>query len=154
MGMPGGGNRGDMGGTSAPGSDSIPRSTPRSNTPSAGSASSVSHGGLHLGPPARWWNDKQYAKSVGLNSEQQKRMDSVFAQNRDTLLSKYDTLQKASTRLEALTHADHPDEGALFAEIDHVAQARADLERAYARMQLQIRAEMTPAQIDKLEEAR
>lgn len=145
MGMPGGGHHGGMGG---PSGSSLPRSTPPTGN---GVGPSISHGGLHLGPPARWWNDKKYASSVGLNSDQQKRMDAVFAQNRDALLAKYDTLQKASTKLEALTHAEHPDESALFAEIDHVAQSRADLERAYARMQLQIRAEMTPAQIDRLE---
>ncbi len=159
-GMGGGGSMhgGDRGGMGMPSGESIPHSTGRSTPPPAGSsnggATSTNRAGLQLGPPGRWWDDKKFAKSLGLNSDQQKRMDNVFAQNRDSLLTRYDTLQKAETRLETLTHSDHPDEGALFAEIDHVAQARAELEKANTRMLLQIRNEMTPEQIDKLEEHR
>ena len=110
--------------------------------------------GLQLGPPGRWWDDKKFAKSLGLNSDQQKRMDSVFGQNRDVLLSRQDALQHAEGRLEALTHTNKPSEAALFAEIDHITQARADLEKAYTHMLLQLRDEMTPDQIGKLEDYR
>ena len=88
----------------------------------------------------------------GLNSDQQKRMDAVFGQNRDALVSRLDNLQKAESRLESLTHAGKPSETALFTEIDHVAQARADLEKANTHMLLQLRDEMTPDQISKLED--
>jgi Spy/CpxP family protein refolding chaperone len=118
------------------------------------SPASSMHGGLQLGHPGRWWDDKKLAKSVGLNGDQQKRMDAVFGQNRDALVSRLDNLQKAESRLEALTHATKPSESALFAEIDHVAQARADLEKANTHMLLQLRDEMTPEQISKLDDHR
>jgi hypothetical protein len=159
-GMPGGNMGGGMGGGSmrSPSADSIPHNSNTGHSappPSTSSGiASTNRGGLQLGPPGRWWDDKKFAKTLGLNNDQQKRMDGVFAQNRDSLLSKYDTLQKAETRLEGLTHSDHLDEGALFTEIDHVAQARADLEKANTRMLLQIRNEMTADQIGKLEEHR
>ena len=111
-------------------------------------------GGLQLGPPGRWWDDNKFAKSLGLNADQQKRMDTVFGQNRDLLLSRQDALQHAEGRLESLTHNGKPSEAALFTEIDHVTQARADLEKAYTHMLLQLRDEMTPEQIGKLEDYR
>ena len=47
--------------------------------------------------------------------------------------------------------ADPPDEGKLLAQIDRVAQARAELEKANARMLLGIRRELTHEQWLKLE---
>ncbi len=81
-------------------------------------------------------------------------MDSVFGQNRDALLSRYESLQKAENRLEALTRSGKLSEAALFPEIDRVAQARADLEKANTHMLLQLRDEMTPEQIGKLDDHR
>lgn len=152
----GGMHRGGMGmpmpgvGGSVP---SFPRGGPPP-PPSGNAPISSMRGGLQLGPPGRWWDDKKFAKSLGLNQDQQKRMDSVFGQNRDMLLSRQDALQRAEGRLESLTHTDKPSEAALFAEIDHVTQARADLEKAYTHMLLQLRDEMTPDQIGKLEDRR
>ncbi len=150
MGMPGG----DRGGMGRPGisEGNIPRGGPPPN--SSGSASSSMRGGLQLGPPGRWWDDKKFAKSLGLNSDQQRRMDGVFSQNRDALLSRYESLQRAEMRLEALTHTDKPSEAALFSEIDHVAQARADLEKVNTHMLLQLRDEMTGDQLNKLDDHR
>ncbi len=163
-GMGSGGGMGHGGPAGMPGPDrsglrlpgisegSIPRSSP---PPSSGNAPNSSmRGGLQLGPPGRWWDDKKFAKSLGLNGDQQKRMDGVFSQNRDALLSRYENLQRAESRLEALTRTDKPSESALFAEIDHVAQARADLEKVNTHMLLQLRDEMTPAQIGKLDDHR
>ncbi len=81
-------------------------------------------------------------------------MDGVFSQNRDALQSRYENLQRAEVRLDALTRADKLSESALFAEIDHVAQARADLEKATTHMLLQLRDEMSAEQINKLDDHR
>ena len=160
-GMGGGGMGGGMGmprggGMEMPGNRTTVGDVPRGTPSSSGSVSGSGgvRGGLQLGPPGRWWDDKKFAKSLGLNSDQQKRMDAVFGQNRDALVSRLDTLQKAESRLESLTHAGKPSEAALFTEIDHVAQARADLEKATTHMLLQLRDEMTPDQIGKLEDRR
>ena len=151
MGMPRGGGMG------IPMSNgNVPSGFPRGGPPpaSSGSSGSTMRGGLQMGPPGRWWDDKKFAKSLGLNNDQQKRMDGVFGQNRDTLLQRNDALQRAESRLEGLTRSGKPSETALFSEIDHVAQARADLEKAYAHMLLQLRDEMTPDQIGKLDDHR
>ena len=48
--------------------------------------------------------------------------------------------------MEPLLAADQPDEGKILAQIDRVAQARAELEKANARMLLGLRRVLTPEQ--------
>ena len=168
MGMPGGGmgerpmgmpRNGGMGGLGNEGSmplGNVPSGFPRGGPPAGntGASSSSMRGGLQLGPPGRWWDDRKFAKSLGLNGDQQKRMDNIFGQNRDLLLSRYEALQKAKSRLEGLTRSGKPSEAALFGEIDRVAQARADLEKANTHMLLQLRDEMTLEQVGRLDDHR
>ena len=120
----------------------------------ANGAGSTARGGLQLGPPGRWWDDKHFAKSLQLRSDQQRRMDDIFEQSRSTLLKRYETLQGEEQRMDALTHASPLDENALFSQIDRVAQARADLEKANTHFLYQIRNEMDPDQIARLEQHR
>lgn len=109
-------------------------------------------GGLELGPPGRWWDDKHFAKQLHLRSDQQRRMDAIFEQNRTALLKRYETLQQEEQRMETLTHASTLDENALFSQIDRVEQARADLEKANTHLLFQIRSEMDSDQLASLEE--
>ena len=106
---------------------------------------------LQHGPVGRWWDNKKYAHTVGLTDTQQRRMDGVFADNRAALVSGLDTLRRAEARLDAVSAMDHPSEGELNAEIQNVAQARADLEKANAHMVLQLRNEMTAEQLSRVE---
>jgi Spy/CpxP family protein refolding chaperone len=108
-------------------------------------------GGLQLGPPLRWWDDKHYAKNLHLRPDQKKRMDDLFDENRANLVNRYETLQQEESKMEVLSHAQTLDESALFAQIDRVAQARADLEKATTHVMLQVRKEMDPDQITRLD---
>lgn len=111
--------------------------------------------GLQLGPPGqRWWDDRGYVKSLKLRADQQSRMDTIFEQNRNALLSRFEGLQQAEAEMEQLSNSSVPDEGALFTQIERVAQARAELEKANTHMLLQIRKEMDPDQIKRLESKR
>lgn len=111
-------------------------------------------GGLQLGPPGRWWDDKHFAKTLHLRPEQKKRMDDLFDENRATLVSRYQALQQEESKMEALSHATTLEEGALFAQIDRVAQARAETEKAYTHLLLQVRKEMDSDQITRLDASR
>lgn len=111
-------------------------------------------GGLQLGPPGRWWDDKSFAKTLGLRKEQQKKMDAAFNMNKSSILESYKTLQKEESRLEAITKESKVDEARVFAGIDAVAQARASLEKANAHMLLQVRQEMDADQISRMEKFR
>jgi Spy/CpxP family protein refolding chaperone len=118
------------------------------------SQGSEPHLGLQFGPPGvRWWDDHGFAKSLKLRPEQQTRMDAIFEQNRGALLSGLNDVRQAETQLEQLSKSGSPDEAALFAQIDRVAQARAELEKANTHLLLQIRKEMDAEQIKRLEKA-
>jgi len=110
--------------------------------------------GLQLGPPGRWWDDKSMVKSLKLSSDQQTHMDALFEQNRGTLLARFEAVQQAEAQMEELSRSPAPDEAALFAQIDRVAQARAELEKANTHLLLQLRGEMDAGQIKKLEKSR
>jgi Spy/CpxP family protein refolding chaperone len=111
-------------------------------------------GGVQLGPPIRWWDDKHYAKNLHLRPDQKKRMDGLFDENRANLVNRYEALQQEESKMEVLSHAQTLDESALFTQIDRVAQARADLEKATTHVMLQVRKEMDPDQITRLDSSR
>ena len=102
--------------------------------------------GFRLGPHGRWWNNPELAQKLGLTADQQKRMEAVFQQNRPSLMDLSAGLRKEETAMEPLLAADQPDEGKVLAQIDRVAQARAELEKANARMLLGLRRVLTSEQ--------
>ena len=106
--------------------------------------------GLRLGPPGRWWDDPEFVKNLGLSEDQQKKMDDIFNSARLKLIDLSASVQKEEAIMEPLVAADPPDENKLLAQIDRVAQARAELEKANARMLLGIRRQLTHEQWLKL----
>jgi hypothetical protein len=59
--------------------------------------------------------------------------------SRPTLMDLSGTVRKEEMAMEPLLAADQPDEGKILAQIDRLAQARAELEKANARMFLGLR---------------
>jgi Spy/CpxP family protein refolding chaperone len=106
---------------------------------------------FHLGPPGRWWNNTPFATQLGLTTEQQKRMEMVFEQNRPTLINLNAAVRKAEAEMEPLLAADQPDEAKVLAQIDRIAQARTELEKANARMLLGMRRILTREQWTRLQ---
>ena len=106
---------------------------------------------LHAGPPGRWWNNPEMVQKLSLTTDQQKRMDDIFQQSRLKLIDLNASLQKEEVVLEPLVAADQPDESRVLAQIDRVAQARAELEKANARMLLGIRRVLNQDQWKKLQ---
>jgi Spy/CpxP family protein refolding chaperone len=81
-----------------------------------------------------------------LSTDQQKKMDDIFQQSRLKLIDEHAAVEKEETILEPLLSAEQPDESRVLAQIDKVAQARAELEKANARMLLGLRGVLTTAQ--------
>ncbi len=102
-------------------------------------------GGPH-GDHGRWWNDSRVIDKLKLTDTQRKSMDDIYQQHRLTLVDLHGTLEKEELNLEPMIKADQPDENKILAQIDKVASARAELEKANARMLLGIRHELTPEQ--------
>jgi hypothetical protein len=111
-------------------------------------------GGLQLGPPGRWWDDKEFAQELGLSAAQARRMDGILQANRGTLLDLYRSLQQQESILERLTTGTRLNEEQILQQIDRVTSARGTLEKANARMLLQIRKQMTDEQTEKLDQHR
>jgi Spy/CpxP family protein refolding chaperone len=107
--------------------------------------------GLQTGLPDRWWKNPATAQSLGLTADQQKKMDDVFQQYRLKLIDLNAALEKEEIMLEPLVAAQPLDEAKITAQIDRVAQARAELEKANGRMLLGIRKPLTPEQWSKLQ---
>jgi Spy/CpxP family protein refolding chaperone len=128
--------------------------SPPSSSSQPGATSGTMRGGLQLGPPGRWWDDKHFAKTLHLRPEQKKHMDDLFDENRAALVTRYQALQQEESKMEALSRAQTLEESALFAQIDRVAQARAELEKANTHLLLQVRKEMDPDQISHLDASR
>lgn len=121
-----------------------PASTEGSSQPHLGF-----HHGMH-GSPGKWWDNPNIAQQLNLTSDQQKKMDEVFEQNRAALAQLHSALHQQEQVMEPLMQAEHPDEAQIDAQIDRLAQARAELEKAHSRMLLSIRALLTQDQWEKL----
>jgi protein CpxP len=106
--------------------------------------------GALRGPGGRWWGNPELVQKLGITNDQIKKMDDILQQHRLSLVDLHATLDKQELILEPLVSADQPDESRILAQIDKVAQARADLEKANARMLLDIRRVLTQEQWQKL----
>jgi hypothetical protein len=146
-GGPGGGG-GMMGGSPAGGSGGR---MGFDRGPSPNTERAPSRSGLQLGLPGRWWDDGKTAKKLGLRSDQQRRMDDIFESNKTNLANLLGNLQREETHLTSLSPSELQNEAKVFAAIDHVAQARADLEKASAHTLLLIRQQMDSSQIATLD---
>jgi periplasmic protein CpxP/Spy len=102
------------------------------------------------GPAGKWWDRPELVQRLLLTADQQRKMDEVFQQARLRLIDLNATLEKETLIMEPLVAAEQPDEAKIVAQIDKVAQARAELEKANARMLLGIRRVLTQDQWSRL----
>jgi len=109
---------------------------------------------FHPLPPGKWWTDPTLVQRLGLTADQQTRIESIFQQSRLRLIDLNAALQKEEATIDPLLEAEHPDEAKVVAQIDRIAQARAELEKANARMLLGFRATLSQDQWKKLQEMR
>jgi periplasmic protein CpxP/Spy len=103
------------------------------------------------GEHGRWWNNPKVAERLKLTDAQRKAMDDTLQQHRETLVDLRGSLEKSELELEPMMKEDQPNESEILAQIDKVAQARAELEKANARFLLAIRSKLTPEQWKQLQ---
>lgn len=108
--------------------------------------------GLRIAPPGMWWKYPDLIAKLDLSANQQNRMDNIFQRSRLELIDLKATLEKQEVMLQPMLAENPPDTNKVLAQIDRIAHARANLERANARMLLGIRRVLTPAQWTKLED--
>lgn len=101
-------------------------------------------------PPGKWWHNPRMVMRLELTPEQQKKMDDVFQQSRLRLIDLNASLQREEAMLDPLVNGETLDDAKVLPQIDKVAQARAELEKANARLLLGIRHLLTPEQWRRL----
>ncbi|HLK64045.1 MAG TPA: Spy/CpxP family protein refolding chaperone [Bryobacteraceae bacterium] len=106
---------------------------------------------LNGGGQGRWWSNPQTVEYLGLTADQVKKMDDIFQQHRIQLIDLNATVEKEEAILDPLVQADQPDDAKVLAQIDRVAQSRADLEKANSRMLWSVRRVLTQEQWKKLQ---
>ena len=103
------------------------------------------------GEHGRWWNNPKMVDKLKLSDDQRKSMDATFLAHRETLIDLRGSLEKSELELEPLMSQDTPNEPQILAQIDKVAQARAELEKANARFLLEIRGKLSTDQWKQLQ---
>ena len=106
---------------------------------------------LRIAPPGMWWKNPDIVQKLSLTADQQKRMDDIFQQSRLQLIDLKANVEKQEVMLEPMLSANPPDTNKVLAQIDHVASARAELEKANAKMLLGIRGVLSADQWTKLQ---
>jgi periplasmic protein CpxP/Spy len=100
---------------------------------------------------SRWWTNPAVVQQLSITPDQLKKIDDIFQKSRLKLIDLNAALQKEEAILEPLLSMDHPDEARASSQIDRVAQARAELEKANARMLLGVRLVLTSDQWKQLQ---
>jgi Spy/CpxP family protein refolding chaperone len=106
--------------------------------------------GFRIPAPGKWWKDSALMQKIGVTDEQVQKIEKIFQDHRLQLIDLHAALEKQEAILEPLVEADQPDEGQVIAQIDKVAQARANLEKSNAQMLLAIRRVLSVDQWKKL----
>ena len=112
----------------------------------------MGHGGPGMGMGGKWWKNSELVKKLGLSDSQVQQIENIFQDHRLQLIDLRAALEKQEVTLQPLVDAERPDEAKVTAQIDQVAQARANLEKSNARMLLAIRRVLTVDQWKKLQE--
>jgi Spy/CpxP family protein refolding chaperone len=100
--------------------------------------------------PGKWWKDSELMRKIGVSDEQVQKFEKIFQDHRLDLIDLHAALEKQEAILDPLIETDQPDESQVIAQIDKVAQARANLEKSNAKMLLAIRRVLTVDQWKKL----
>jgi Spy/CpxP family protein refolding chaperone len=111
----------------------------------------MNHGGPGMAMAGKWWKNSELVKKLGLNDSQVQQIEKNFQDHRMQLIDLVAALSKQEAILQPLVDAERPDEAKVIAQIDRVAQARADLEKSNAKMLLSIRRVLTVDQWKQLQ---
>lgn len=109
-------------------------------------------GAMGFSVERKWWQDTAVAQELNLTPAQIKRMDTIFEESKLRLIDARANVEKQEVLLEPLLSANPVETAKASLQIDKVANARADLEKANAKMLLGIRGVLTADQWTKLNE--
>jgi Spy/CpxP family protein refolding chaperone len=111
----------------------------------------LERGGMGIVPPGTWWKNPSVVAALSLTADQQKRLDEIFLQSRISLIHLHASLEEEQVKLEPLLNANPPDQARSLAQISKIADLRADLEKADAKMLLSLRGVLSADQWTKMQ---
>jgi heavy-metal resistance protein len=100
-----------------------------------------------------FWRNPEWIRVLELSADQQKKMDDIFQQYRLKLIDLNASLQKEELILEPLLSGTKPApdaEAKITSQVDRIADARAELEKANSRMLVNILQVLNADQWSKL----
>ena len=98
---------------------------------------------FRAGGPGRWWDNPNVAQQVSITDDQKKKLDDIFQQHKLQLIDLKAAVEKQQAIMQPLIEAEQPDETKILSQIDAIAQARANLEKDYARMLFSMRSALS-----------
>jgi Spy/CpxP family protein refolding chaperone len=110
-------------------------------------------GGMHhRGPMGKWWKNSEIASKLQLTDAQVQKLEQTFQDHRLKLIDLHANVEREEAKLDPLVESDNPNEDQVLSQIDRIAAARAELEKANARMMLSVRKVVSLEQWKKLQE--
>ena len=103
-------------------------------------------------PLMAWWTEPRIVQEVGISQDQVTQIQQIFDQSQQSLKQQAEALRSQEQQLRSLLDAYQPDATAVNSQIDQIAQNRAALEKATAKMQFAIRALLTQDQWSRLQD--
>lgn len=96
--------------------------------------------------PGKWWKRPQVIRALALTTEQQDKLDQIFAKNRRDFVDLKADVEKKQLDLEELMAKKDSDPKKVTAAIDALEQSRAKLRKAASLMLLEMRGVLTEPQ--------
>ena len=93
-----------------------------------------------------WWTNPALVQRLGITDDQKTKIERAFESHRQRIVSNTALLEKEEAQLARLLEAEPLDRNAVFSQIDRVAQARSEMERANSAMTFEMRETLTRAQ--------
>jgi Spy/CpxP family protein refolding chaperone len=127
-------------------------------TPGQGFPSSMM-GSPEQGPPRmnrggerKWWKDPELVQKLHISDDQVQKIDKIAQDHQIQEIDLRADLEKQNAILRSEMETDPPNEAQVFAQIDKVTQARANLEKSHVELLLAVRHVLTTEQAQKLRE--
>lgn len=110
--------------------------------------------GMGMLPHGMWWKNPDVIKNLNISPDQQKQLDKILLDSRLQLIQMHATLEEEQVKLEPILNANPFDQSRALAQISHIADLRADLEKTNAKMLLSLRGVLSADQWTKLQTER
>lgn len=105
-------------------------------------------------PPGKWWKRPKIVETLKIQSEQQQRLDEIFAKHRREFIDMKAEFERRHVDLEELLNKKDTDPKKIGAASEALEQARGRLGKARTMMIVEMKGVLTEVQWQKIQDAR